>query len=117
MKSLDSFTRQYIETALWSSTDENMEPLDKNFSIDDIDSATLETMIEDCKRFQIDYSDWLGENDSEKAGQDFWLTRNGHGAGFWAGEWPINGELLTKWSKMFGEFNLYVGDNGKLFGV
>lgn len=112
---MDSFTKQYIETALWSSVDENGEPLDKNFSVNDIDPATMETMVADCKRFQTDYADWLGGNDSERAGHDFWLTRNGHGAGFWDGNWPIHGELLTKWSKMFGEFYLYVCD-GKIFG-
>jgi len=52
----------------------------------------------------------------EKAGHDFWLTRNGHGAGFWDGDWqePAGAEL-SKASKAFGEINLYVSDDGKLY--
>jgi hypothetical protein len=33
---------------------------------------------------------------------DFFLTRNGHGAGFWDGDYK-NGEKLTEIAKSFGE--------------
>jgi hypothetical protein len=51
-----------------------------------------------------------------RAGHDFWLTRNGHGAGFWDGEWYKEvGERLTKASKAFGEVNIYVGDGDLIY--
>ncbi len=56
-------------------------------------------------------------SDDEAAGHDFWLTRNGHGAGFWDGDWPEPAATrLTASSKKYGEFNLYLGDDGKIYG-
>ena len=119
---LDDFTKSYISTALWSSTD-NLEsnggdPLDKKYTIDDIESSTLHRMIKDCKDFQKKYNDLYerGGWDDNKAGYDFWLTRNYHGTGFWdraygqPDEIEIIGKQLTEASKQYGEYNLYLGD-------
>lgn len=49
---------------------------------------------------------------------DFWLTRNGHGAGFWEpGDygWSDLGDKLTEFTKHYGEVNLYVGDDGTIY--
>ncbi len=47
------------------------------------------------------------------AAHDYELTRNGHGAGFWDGDWPeAEGEALTKLAKAEGELDLYEGDDG-----
>lgn len=116
-KHLDVFTRQYIETALWSSTDntddDGGEPLDANYRIKDIEQSTLKQMIDDCRKFQTDHADLIINNLSG-AGHDFWLTRNGHGAGFWDGDWPEPAAtMLTKSSHTWGEVNLYI-DKGKV---
>jgi hypothetical protein len=51
------------------------------------------------------------------AGHAFWLTRNGHGAGFWDGDWPEpHASALDEASKAFGSFDLYVGDDGMIHG-
>ena len=139
MLHIDSFTRAYIEAALWSSTDEDGDPLDANYSATDLAPQTLATMVEDCAKFQVelasiiatarqkldsqgelsaaDWSDWEGSvSDLELAGHDFWLTRNGHGTGFWDGDWPDDvGDALTEASKRYREVDLYVGDDGKLY--
>lgn len=41
-----------------------------------------------------------------KAGHDFWMTRQGHGTGFWDDfEWEASaGKTLTENAKKFGEF-------------
>ena len=117
---LDTFTRQYVETALWSSNDESTpeggEPMDANYDIDDIHPDTLAIMIEDCAKFQKDNADDIGDR-YEDAGHDFWLTREGHGCGFWeTPDWPKEaGKRLTAACKAFGEFNLYVGDDGLIY--
>ena len=117
---IDRFTRAYVECALWSSTDESTPqggvPLDKNYTITDLDPDTLAAMVQDCQKFQEENAaDIAGECD--RAGHDFWLTRNGHGAGFWDGDWPDDsGGRLTEASKKYGEFNLYVGDDGLIHG-
>lgn len=112
---LDTFTTAYIECALWSSTDDNDDPMDDNFTIDDIAPASLEKMIADCQAFQKENKDRI-VHDLVRAGHDFWLTRNGHGAGFWDGDWDKrDGEILTYESKRFGTCDLMVGDDGEIY--
>jgi hypothetical protein len=120
-----SFVDGYIECALWSSTDNSIEPgepLDRHYSAEDLSPETVTAMVADCKAF-VDANaadvraaiDAYGKDDSPGyAGHDFWLTRNGHGAGFWDGDLPDElGERLTTAAKAFGECNLYVED-GKI---
>ena len=128
----DDFTTAYLEAALWSSNDESTpqggEPIDRNYSVEDIDFASLARMLEDCAKFQAS-PEWQVALDAgvdaypgagrysieEQGGHDFWLTRNGHGAGFWDGDWEEpHGDALDKLSKRFGEVDLYVGDDGKI---
>lgn len=53
-----------------------------------------------------------GGNKYGYAGHDFWLTRAGHGAGFWDGDLPqALGERLTAASKAMGEHEAYVNDD------
>lgn len=50
----------------------------------------------------------------EQAGHDFWLTRNGHGAGFWdRSDDTYFGyqDFFTKTSKTYGEVYIYLGDD------
>jgi hypothetical protein len=118
---LDSFTRAYIEAALWSSTDENDEPLDANFTFEDLSENAIYTMRVDCEHFQElhgipEYNDSRWFSDSEKAGHDFWLTRNRHGVGFW-GRSELDKETqkrLTDAAHTYREQNLYVGEDGKI---
>lgn len=120
---LDSFTKAYIESALWSSTTDDDEPLDRNYDIDDIHHDTIKEMAKDCKQFQFDNAKLLQQAyqnpayTEANAGHDFWLTRNGHGAGFWDRGLGTVGKLLTDASKGYGEYDLYVGDDGFIYGA
>jgi hypothetical protein len=120
---VDEFTRAYMEAAIWSSTDENDDPLDQNYDITDFSDNTFNRIIADCKQFQqyanIDSIEGAPSTHDASphvmAGHDFWLTRNGHGAGFWDGDWPeADGARLTELSEKFKELDLYVGDDGQL---
>jgi hypothetical protein len=114
---LDDFTAQYINTALWSSVDDSGEALDKKKDMTHIDEMAMKQMIDDCRKFQEDNWDLISD-DVSKAGHDFWLTRNGHGAGFWDGDWPKEiGEELTRISKSFGTCDLFVSDDGLIFVI
>ena len=62
----------------------------------------LRESIIDCLAFYSRIECYLSESQVGQAGHDFWLTRNGHGAGFWDGDWPKYGEMFTKISKGFG---------------
>ena len=122
---LDSFTSAYVEAALWSTNDESDEsggePLDKNYSADDIAPETMELIIEDCADFQERYAELLsnsGIKDS-RAGHDFW-HRAGPAteAGFFD-EDTIDEEFqdpLQEAAESYGEFDLYVGDDGLIYG-
>lgn len=130
MKGLKEFVIGYIACALWSTVDESVyldgegpdDALDKRFSIDDIDAKSLLAEVEDCAAFienareALDDADKLGYS-MDSAGHDFWLTRNGHGAGFWDREvlQPDLGDYLTEVCKPYGESYLYEGDDGKLY--
>ena len=90
-------------------------PLDKNYDAGDISKETLKEMVADCKKFQGEHWGDIS-SDPRQAGIDFWLTRNGHGAGFWDGGWPkVAGKRLTEASHRYGEINLYVGDDGLIY--
>ena len=111
---------QYLETALWSSTDfsdgTDGEPLDNNYGIDDLDPKFIEQSKEDLCKFREMAGELLDDLDSEQVAHDFWLTRNRHGAGFWDGDYEKSvGDKLTEISHTFGEVNLYVGDDGKIY--
>jgi len=113
---MDKYTKQYFETALWSSIDDNDEPMDKKYSIEDLSVEAIEKAKKDTTEFFEKAGSLLDNYDYEDAMHDFWLTRNGHGAGFWDGDYLTeDGEKLTKISKEFGEINLIVGDDGKLY--
>jgi hypothetical protein len=111
----DDFTSAYIETALWSSIDDGSEPLDSNYRAEDFSEDTLAEMVADCLSFQTNNAEDI-ETDPSLAGHDFWLTRNGHGAGFWDGDWEGQvGERLSIAAESYGEVNLYIGDDGKIY--
>lgn len=51
------------------------------------------------------------------AGHLFWLNRNGHGTGFWDRQREFGADVcerLDESSKLAGERDIYVGDNGQL---
>jgi len=141
---LDTFLAAYIEAALWSSTDNAIEeggdsrpdsnggwPLDDNYGPEDIDAATLAKMRADCATFielagkdldeayasgvTLHYEGADHPYDVDHAGHDFWLTRNGHGAGFWDRGLGAVGDRLTKHAKSFGSYDLSV-EGGKVIG-
>ena len=111
----DKFTQAYLEAALATSTDDDGDPLDREYNVNDIADDTRRKMEQDCKKFQRDNDDAI-RGRAEEAGTDFWLTRNGTGSGFWDGDWDDAGDALSDSAKDFGEFNLYIGDDGELHG-
>lgn len=128
----DKFLASYLETALWSSNDESTpqggEPMDHNYSADDLADETIAAMSQDCKKFEpladalieaynkpLDASEQFAPRDGHLA-HDFWLTRNRHGAGFWDGDYPEPlATQLTDLAHSFGERDLYIGDDNKIY--
>lgn len=118
------FTKSYIEAALATSYDDQDVPFDDEKHENNVPEATKTSLEEHCKRFleKLESEPFTDDErnevlfDAETAGHDFWLTRNGVGAGFWDGDWPTElGEKLTTLSKSFGECSLYNGDDGLIY--
>ena len=112
---MDLFTKAYITCALSSSTDDNHEPLDKNYDQDDIALETLFAMVQDCFNFRVNNAADLKDLDIEKCGHDFWLTRQQHEAGFGVRNLGEVGDRLTEAAKKFGEVHLHVGDDRQIY--
>ncbi len=112
----ENILRHYIVAALWSSTDDDGEPLDANYDPDDMAPETVDGMREEVIDFVAANTGLLLESSlsEEQIGVDFWLTRNGHGAGFWDRGLGEVGDKLTAACKPYGEAYLYVGDDGKI---
>lgn len=155
----DTFTKAYLEALLWASsaelgpcdkcgeqraqTDSNglheqcggevsgtdASLTDRGFDVEECSASMLQSIVDDCKRFQEANGSLLtdenclnpahdGTGTEGRAGHDFYLTRHGHGAGFWDGDWEkVAGEALTRASKAFSETSPYVyrnADTGEL---
>lgn len=126
VESFDAFEKAYATAALWSSMDwkgeeeGNPEMLDKKYSISDLAPQTVLSFHRDCRDFQtaqyvlLEQAAQLGETE-EQAGHDFWLSRNGHGAGFFDHGTEKVWKDLQAAAKVYGEVNLYVGDDELIY--
>lgn len=115
---MSPLTKSFITAAFWAGLSGEKDEATKGLA--DLDQRSLAYMVSDAVTFAIRARPILelmpGDRVQERAGVDFYLTRNGHGAGFWDGDWPEPfGTQLTTLAKGFGEFDLYVGDDGKVY--
>jgi hypothetical protein len=123
----DPFTEAYIEAALWATNDESTpeggEPFDANYGLDNIHPDSLAEIVRSCSEFQKRAAHYIADEwcnykrcpVEEYAGHDFFLTRCGHGAGYWDGDWKEPAATkLTDLAKAFGEVWLTLGDDGKI---
>jgi len=122
---LESAINSYLECALWSSIDDNCYPLDGDYSIDDCsDSLKVSAKNDILDFFELcqeagligEYIERVGMVWGAQFGHDFWLTRNGHGAGFWDRGFGKLGGELTRLAKSYGTVDLYVTFTGEVTG-
>lgn len=133
-KEVEEFVRAYVAAMLWSTTDEDVykdgegpdDCLDVLYSIDDLAEETLKNVLEECANFidgvqlKLKEAKGLGEYANrrcslmQRAGQDFALTRNGHGAGFWDRGLGELGNQLTEACKSYGESYWYA-EGGRIY--
>ncbi len=106
----------YTECALWSSTDDG-EPLDSGDH--ELAQETKDAFLAHCSAFLGEIDDyqipWRDAMEWDQLGHDLWLTRNGHGAGFWDRGLDEVGDRLTEAAKRQGSCDLYVGDDGLIY--
>lgn len=127
----DEMTQHYVIAMLWSTTDESRDdggdPLDSKYFPHDLTPEFMQKCHADCVAFADRGRQWLTESNlvgvragsslEAMAGHDFWLTRNGHGAGFWDGDWLSDKGSeapLSDLAREFGDVNPYVTNDGKI---
>ncbi len=120
---LSEFETGYVTAMLWSSFNYGKDPegeydvpLDDTHGIFDLSSEALATVRADCAAFltRANTVD-LGVAVMSQHGHDFWLTRCGHGAGFWDRGYPgKTGDRLSTLAQSFGEAYPSVDDTGKV---
>ena len=105
----DLFIDSYVECALWADTPEEAGDADTA-------EVTIIELTDHAGRFyDMHEQDILAyEEGVATAGHDLWLTRNGHGAGYWENHSEA-AQRLDAAAKELGECYLYVGDDGLLY--
>jgi hypothetical protein len=118
----------YITCALWSSTcedaDDDFVAMDSHYEADDVAVESRLHMLRDVADFVADNLDDIAETpeyqegsyveSASTVGHDLWLTRNGHGTGFWDRGLGELGTRLTCAAHAMGASELYVGDDGRV---
>ncbi len=117
-----AFANGYREALIWSTSGDfegrELESLE-GFAFSA--AASLQIAL-DCRAFveanraALEQAATVPGYSWAHAGHDFWLTRVGHGAGFWDGDLPDDiGDLLTEASKAAGEVWPYIGDDALVY--
>lgn len=126
---LEECHRAYLACARWSSAiawtedgeERSIQCDDSGLVLaDDFEEAFYDDLDDFLSTARVAHLIGLGETiwKPGQVGHDFWLTRNGHGAGFWDravyGRLRRIGEELTDLCKPYGTVGLYVDDDGYL---
>ena len=123
MTNLQEFTAACIEALYFADTGDDESQPDSDAPLAEETRLDLEA---DCRSFWRRYGCFVNVAEctrgdgryskASQAGHDFWLTRQGHGAGFWDGAWSKpHSETLDKGAESFGSFDIYQGDDGKIY--
>lgn len=109
---IDDILKNYLECVLW--TEEYDEEV-KDKTIYDFSEKSKKEATEQIKWFVDMSGDALDDISDESIGHDLWLTRNGHGSGFFDRGYDDDiEEILSYLSNILGEVYLEVGDDDKI---
>ena len=118
-RDLAKVTYAYLGAALWSSTDENDDPFDSNYAVCDFTQDAKTSAMRDCLVFMFlcDLGGFdLSPLSDDEVGHDLWLTRAGHGTGFWDRDALEEGKVGRRVSDIvnagFPALDLYSTDDG-----
>jgi hypothetical protein len=115
----NAFMSGYVEAMFFTNGDtgDDNEHLLNNLGTARLTKAARKRIGADCRAFLShimpdvcfaqQWIDRFPKNTAEAAGRDFWFTRQGHGCGFWDGDWRDGeddvGDELTEAADAFGE--------------
>jgi hypothetical protein len=99
------FYESYLECINFTETGDTNEPE----SGAELDPDFLRESLIDCLSFYGRIWCYLSDDEISQAGHDFWLSRNGHGAGFFDRSHPMGDRLQTR-AESYGEVNVVFDD-------
>ena len=107
----------YLDALEWTECGPDADDDIRNGSFSSDLQARAHEDVSDFLNAASDVLPFLDVNPSQ-IGHDFWLTRNGHGVGFW--DRPElygdhEAERLTDIARSFGTLFVYAGDDGDLY--
>ena len=120
---IDTMLDAYREAALWSSihyASDEWPGIEDGTPFDQIDADlsddAQDILRQDCNEFaeMLEAFDLPEELTDEQIGHDLWLTRNGHGAGFWDRGLGELGDNLSDICRGLPERDLYLSDDGEI---
>ncbi|RUP37982.1 MAG: hypothetical protein EKK63_13835 [Acinetobacter sp.] len=121
---MDAFTKAYITAMFFTELGEDNL---KDAGLPEISTELMEKIEKDCAEFQAKAGELISDEfchykecpTIDYAGHDFWLTRNHHGCGFWEKhDWAEPASTkLTELAHSFGQMDVYLGDDGKIYAM
>ncbi len=127
---ITEFVKHYLVAALWSSTystdddpqGNHPKPIDDDYDVDDVAEESVYSAREDCLDFinectkagiDLKNTELFPQRSIEwsviaQHGHDLWLTRNGHGAGFWDRGYGEVGDKVSNIARAMKECNIDV---------
>lgn len=114
----EAMVDSYLECAAWSTSGTDLEGNElESFEGYEFSEDSKRIAALDCLYFVRLSHPWLDTINEiispESAAHDLWLTRNGHGAGFWGRGYKY-GDILSAQAKRMGESDLYLSDELKI---
>lgn len=122
---LDAFTQGYVEAMFFTDASDADDGDLANATFDELADEALSRIVIDCQRFQSENVQLLtraygvqgrherSPYDAQRAGNDYWYTRNGHGTGFWDRGLGELGDQLAAAAR-YSSVDLVRGDDGKV---
>ena len=115
---LSAMTEGYVSCAFWTAPEDLIAPTSGEFDLSPhrsrIPAAMWAQARRVCERFYNENRADLSTYPATNAGIDLYLSRNGHGAGFWEDDYtdPPVGDRLQESARKLGEIDIYKGKGG-----
>lgn len=107
MAEFTRFFEGYCAAAVWYGVvelEDNAEAPEAE--VEDLSEAAKRDMAKDAWDFWKANYDLLADFDQDVAGHDFWWARNGHGTGYFDGDYGEHGDTLQEAASAYGESHL-----------
>lgn len=121
----EDFIKGYLDCAAWLAVDAREWEAVEGLDASDFTKVAKAQAARECKDFLRHLKELgldldktgdgqVGAPSCQRHGHDFFLTRNGHGAGYWDRGYGSLGDRLTDAAHAYGESTAILSRRGKL---